>query len=174
MKLNWKNARPAPSSFDKGGPVYRVRSAELSKTANVSMRAALGAVVAEALRLAPANLHGSRARILFEWDTVYSTLTVVFTDARRNDAPDVLKVFCKGWDRQHQKESRVWEKGAQLWMMTRAEALRAWLDAIVVKVSPQFKKLVPKRGVSFGFKDKDRTRTEMLGTGRFKDPYARS
>jgi len=36
MKLNWKTARPAPSPFDKGGPVYRVRSAEFLKTANVT------------------------------------------------------------------------------------------------------------------------------------------
>jgi len=174
MKLNWKTARPAPSPFDKGGPVYRVRSAEFLKTANLSMRAALRAVVAEGLRLAPANLDGSRALVLFEWDLVYSTLTVVFTDAKRNDAPDVLKLFCQGWDREHKKESRAWEKGAQLWMMTRAEALRAWLDAIVVKVRPQFRKLFPKRAVSFGFKDKDRSRVETLGTGRFKDPYAKS
>jgi hypothetical protein len=172
MKLKWKAAKPAASPFEPDGPVYQVRSAELAKTANLSMRVALAAVVDEALRLAPANLDGTRSLVLFEWDVVYSTLTVVFTDARRNDAPDVLKLFCKGWDREHQKARNDWM--TEGWMMSRAEAVRAWLDTAVVRTKPRWKKLSPKRAIRVAFKDKDKARVQTLGDGKFKDPYART
>ena len=172
MKLKWKAARPAPSSFEPDGPVYQVRSVEFAKTANLSMRAALAAVVEETIRLAPANLDGTRSLVLFEWDVVYSTLTVVFTDARRNDAPDVLKLFCRGWDREHHKARNDWM--TEGWMMARAEAVRAWLDAIVTRMKPRWKKLSPKRAIRVAFKDKDRARLRTLGDGKFKDPYART
>ena len=57
--------------------------------------------------------------------------------------------------------------------MGRAEAVRAWLDAIVTRMKPRWKKLSPKRAIRVAFKDKDKARLRTLGEGKFKDPYAR-
>jgi hypothetical protein len=49
-------------------------------------------------RVAGDNVEGTDF-VLFEWDMLYATLTVVFTTrGRTRDARDVLKVFVEGWD----------------------------------------------------------------------------
>jgi len=166
--MKWRVETPAPSAFDPAGPAYQVRHITVGRTGNASVKAGLAAVADEALRLAPANLDRSRSLVLFEWDPVYATLTVVFTDAKRNDATDVLKLFCKGWDSQHRKEDT---DGA--WEMTRLEAVRAWLDALVVRTKARWRKRFPKRAIRLAFKDHGKQRMQTLGEGKFKDPYAR-
>ena len=76
--------------------VYTLSAASGGET---DVRAAIAEAVAQMCRIADANLAPDIQVVLFEWDPVYATLTVVFTTLGRNrDARDVQKVFVPSWE----------------------------------------------------------------------------
>jgi hypothetical protein len=100
MDLTWRKHEPRPSPFGlvAGNPTeYVVYTLSVTSRDDVDVRAAISESVAQMCRLASANITASTEIVLFEWDVVYSTLTVVYTDRERTlDARDVLKVFVEG------------------------------------------------------------------------------
>jgi hypothetical protein len=149
-KWKWILAAPAPSPFEPEGPVYQVRHIRVQKTDGPSIRAGFAEVVAETVRLAPANLDASRSTVMFEWDSVYCTLTVTFTDGQ-NDARDVLKLLCKGWDREQRKKPP--SIALDFAMERRTQDLRFLLYRLAGAAKPALKELLPKRKIRLRFKE---------------------
>lgn len=103
-RLRFTVEAPAPDPFEAvagDDREYTVHHLEIPQRADRFVRAGLAAVVTRVVRLAPANITRKRKRIMFAWDPTYSTLTVTFSDGRQ-DGPDVVKLFCRGWDREIQ------------------------------------------------------------------------
>ena len=128
MIFIWKKHEPQASPFAivAGNPTeYMVYSLSVPSADEAEVRAAITESVAQMCRLADANVTRRTEIVLFEWDRVYSTLTVVYTDRERSfDARDVLKVFLEGWEAQafdlpEDEQFEIWEE--------RAELVRTWL-----------------------------------------------
>jgi hypothetical protein len=104
MGFDWTKHEPAASPFAvvAGNPTeYVVHSLSVPGTDEAEIQAALAEAVLQMCRLAEANVSDRTDMVLFEFDSVYSTLTVVYTNRGRDfDARDVLKVFCEGWRRE--------------------------------------------------------------------------
>ena len=102
MDLTWKKHEPQASPFAivAGNPTeYVVYSLSVTSADDEEVRAAIDESVAQMCRLAAANVTQRTEMVLFEWDSVYSTLTVVYTDRERSfDAGEVLKVFVEAWE----------------------------------------------------------------------------
>ena len=148
--MKWTAAAPSASPFEPDGSVYQVRHISLQKTDGPSIRAALDEVMTEALRLAPANLDASKSDVMFEWDPVYATLTVTFTDGQ-NDARDVLKLFFKTWDREQRKAPLGWE--SDVLMSDRRNRVLFLLETRARQVKPELKKLFPNRRIRLRFRE---------------------
>jgi hypothetical protein len=145
----WTIAAPARSPFDPDGPAYQIRHLRVKETDGASIRAGLTEAMAEAVRLAPANLDASKSLVLFVWDPVYCRLTVTFTDGE-NDARDVLKVSFEGWDRKRQKAPL--DEAAVYAMEDGLQRVRYLLYTIAKKAKPRLAKLLPKRKIRVRFK----------------------
>jgi hypothetical protein len=89
------------------------------------VQAAIAESVAQMCRIAEDNITPGIEVVLFEWDAVYSTLTVVFTTLGRNrDAREVLKVFIPAWnadtaDLSEDDQLEIWDE--------RKDLVRAWV-----------------------------------------------
>jgi hypothetical protein len=128
MDLTWKKHEPKASPFAivAGNPTeYVVYSLSVPSADEEDVRAAIDESVAQMCRLAHANVTPRTEIVLFEWDSVYSTLTVVYTDRERSfDAGEVLKVFVAGW----RAESAEMSEDEQLEIWEQREGLvRTWL-----------------------------------------------
>ena len=78
---------------------YVVYTLSAASGEEADVHAAIAESVAEMCRIAERNITPGIEVVLFEWDAVYSTLTVVFTTLGRNrDAREVLKVFVPAWN----------------------------------------------------------------------------
>jgi hypothetical protein len=126
-KFVWEKHAPQASPFAivAGNPSeYVVYTLSVPGVEEAQIQAAVAESVAQMCRLAPANA-GRAEIVLFEWDSVYSTLTVVYTDrARTFDAREVLKVFVPDWDAEtrelgEDESLAVWEE--------REGLIRTWL-----------------------------------------------
>ena len=128
MDLNWKKHEPQASPFAivAGNPTeYVVYSLSVPSADEAEVRAAIEESVAQMCRLAEANVTQRTEIVLFEWDSVYSTLTVVYTDRERSfDAGEVLKVFAEGWEADTAELSE--DEQLETWDQ-RAELVRTWL-----------------------------------------------
>ena len=89
------------------------------------VQAAFAESVAHMCRIADGNIAPDIQVVLFEWDAVYSTLTVVFTTpGRTRDAREVLKVFVPAWradtaDLSEDDQLEIWDQ--------REDLVRAWV-----------------------------------------------
>jgi hypothetical protein len=78
---------------------YVVYTLSAASGADADVQAAIAESVAQMCRIAQGNIAPDIQVVLFEWDAVSSTLTVVFTTLGRNrDAREVLKVFVPAWE----------------------------------------------------------------------------
>jgi hypothetical protein len=102
MTFTWKKHEPqaSPMAIVAGNPTeYAVYSLSVKSVDEAEIRAAMSEAVAQMCRLADVNITQRTEIVLFEWDSVYSSLTVVYTDRERKfDAREVLKVFVEGWE----------------------------------------------------------------------------
>lgn len=100
----WKKHEPQASPFAlvAGNPTeYVVHTLSVPSADDADVQAAIGEAVAQMCRLADANVTKRTEVVLFEWDSVGSVLTVVYTDRERSfDAREVLKVLVEGWEAQ--------------------------------------------------------------------------
>ena len=128
MGFEWTKHEPAASPFAivAGNPMeYVVYTLSVPSVDETEIQAAMVESVAQMCRLAEANVTARTEIVLFEWDAVSSTLTVVYTDRERSfDAREVLKVFAEGWeaasfDLGEDEQLQIWEE--------RDGLVRAWL-----------------------------------------------
>ncbi len=79
---------------------YRVHSLPIPSSDDERVHASFVDMFERVISHGLGQLGEGRNVILFIWDVVYSTLTVVATDRKRSsDGPDVFKLFCTGWDK---------------------------------------------------------------------------
>jgi hypothetical protein len=128
MDLTWKKLEPQASPFGivAGNTTeYVVYTLSVASGDDADVQAAVCESVAQMCRLAEASVTARTELVLFEWDAVASTLTVVFTDRERSfDAREVLKVLAEGWeaasfDLEEDEQLEIWEE--------RDGLVRAWL-----------------------------------------------
>src|SRR5438309_1090807 len=104
MSLVWQSSKPAPDPFEAvagGRTEYQVHLAECAAVDPDDIKAAIVEVVKKALGFFEANTGECSKRLVFLWDGVYATLTVVFTDdSMMNDARHVTKCYFKELDQQ--------------------------------------------------------------------------
>ena len=128
MDLTWKKHEPQASPFAivAGNPTeYVVYSLSVTSADDEEVRAAIDESVAQMCRLAAANVTQRTEMVLFEWDSVYSTLTVVYTDRERSfDAGEVLKVFVEAWEADTHELSE--DEKLEIWE-ERDGLVRTWL-----------------------------------------------
>jgi hypothetical protein len=104
---------------------YVVYTLSAASGEEADVQAAIGESVAQMCRIAEGNITPGIEVVLFEWDAVYSTLTVVFTTLGRNrDAREVLKVFVPAWradtaELSEDDQLEIWEE--------REDLMRAWV-----------------------------------------------
>jgi hypothetical protein len=78
---------------------YVVYTLSAASGADADVQAAIVESVAQMCRIAGGNAKAGIQVVLFEWDAVCATLTVVFTTlGRTRDAQEVLKVFVPAWE----------------------------------------------------------------------------
>ncbi len=97
MRLVWKSSKPAPDPFEAlagDQTEYQVHFAQCAAVDAADIEAAIVEVVQKALGFAEANRGERCKRLLFLWDVVYATLTVVYTDdSMKYDARHVTKCY---------------------------------------------------------------------------------
>lgn len=116
----------SPFAVVAGNPTeYVVYSLSVASADDEDVRAAIDESVAQMCRLAEANVTQRTEIVLFEWDSVSSTLTVVYTDRERSfDAGEVLKVFVDGWEADTDQLSE--DERLEIWEQ-RDGLVRTWL-----------------------------------------------
>jgi hypothetical protein len=126
--LTWKKHEPAASPFAivAGNPTeYVVHTLSVPSADEADVQAAMTEAVAQMCRLADASITERTEIVLFEWDSVSSVLTVVYTNRERDfDAREVLKVLCEGWEAQ--TFDLAAEEQLEIWGQ-RDELVRTWL-----------------------------------------------
>ncbi len=104
MSLVWKPSKPAPDPFEAVAgdqTEYQVHSAESAALDLPGIEAAIIEVVKKALGLSGSNSGKRCKRVLFLWDVVYATLTVVYTDdSMMYDARHVTKCYFAELDKE--------------------------------------------------------------------------
>lgn len=104
MPLVWQTSKPAPDPFEAtvgDRTTYQVHFAESEALDLPELEAAIGEVTKKALDFAEANKGERSKRILFLWDVVYATLTVVYTDdSMMHDARNVTKCYFAELDKE--------------------------------------------------------------------------
>lgn len=97
VTLDWQTSEPRPNSFEAvAGDLtqYRVHYAESHARELPAVGRAVSGVVAKALGFASAYSGDRGKRLVFLWDVVYATLTVVYTDnSMMHDAHNVTKCY---------------------------------------------------------------------------------
>jgi len=97
MSLVWKSSKPAPDPFEAvvgDRTEYQVHFAESTAADTADVEAAILDVVKKAFGFSEANKGERGKRIVFLWDVVYATLTVVYTDeSMMHDARHVTKCY---------------------------------------------------------------------------------
>jgi hypothetical protein len=97
MRLVWKSSKPAPDRFEAlagAQTEYQVHFAQSAAVDPADIEAAIAEVVKKALGFSEANRGERSKRLLFLWDVVYATLTVVYTDdSMMYDARHVTKCY---------------------------------------------------------------------------------
>mgnify|MGYP006197211531 CR=1 FL=1 len=128
MGFEWTKHEPAasPLAIVAGNPTeYVVYTLSVPSVDETEVQAAMAESVAQMCRLAEANVTERTEMVLFQFDSVYSTLTVVYTDRERSfDAREVLKVFCEGWQRETFDLSE--DEQLEIWA-ERDELAKTWL-----------------------------------------------
>jgi hypothetical protein len=104
---------------------YVVYTLSASSGEDADVQAAIAESAAQVCRIAERNIAPDIQVILFEWDAVCATLTVVFTTpGRTRDAREVLKVFVPAWeadsaDLSEDDQLEMWDE--------RTGLVRAWV-----------------------------------------------
>jgi len=97
MSLVWKPSKPAPDPFEAAAgdrTEYQVHFAQSAAVDPPGIESAIVEVVKKALGFCEANTGERSKRLLFLWDVVYATLTVVYTDdSMMYDARHVTKCY---------------------------------------------------------------------------------
>lgn len=104
MSLVWQSSKPASDPFEAVAgdrTTYQVHFAKSVAVDPVAIEASIGEVVRKAFGFSEANKGERSKRILFLWDVVYATLTVVYTDdSMLYDACHVTKCFFAELDKE--------------------------------------------------------------------------
>ena len=97
MSLVWKLSKPAPDPLEAlagDRTEYQVNFVESAAVDPAGIQATIVDVVKKALGFSKANSGERSKRLLFLWDVVYATLTVVYTDdSMMHDARHVTKCY---------------------------------------------------------------------------------
>jgi hypothetical protein len=104
MSLVWQSTEPAPDPFEAvvGDLIkYQVQFAQSAAVDLDDVEAAIVEVVKKALGFSEATTGERSQRLLFLWDVVYATLTVVYTDdSMMYDARHVTKCYFAELDKE--------------------------------------------------------------------------
>ena len=104
MPLVWQSSAPAPDPFEAvAGDLteYQVHLAQSAAVDLAEVEGAIVEVVKKALGFSETNAGERTKRLLFLWDVVYATLTVVYTDdAMMYEARHVTKCYFAELDKE--------------------------------------------------------------------------
>jgi hypothetical protein len=104
MALVWEASQTAPDPFEAVAgdrTLYRVHFATCAAVDPTGIESAVIEIVRKALGFAEANKGQRSKRLLFLWDVVYATMTVVFTDdSMMYDAGNVTKCYFAELDKE--------------------------------------------------------------------------
>ena len=116
MNLNWKEST-SPNPFESAAGYkteFVVYLAEYLERDDVKIRLAIESVIDKAVSLLDENIVNESMYLLFEWDSVYSMLTVVVTDeAKETDSVNVVKCSFPALDEEMNSldaSDEIWEK----------------------------------------------------------------
>ena len=151
--MGWEKHEPAPSPFGlvAGNPTeYVVHTLKVEGDDDETVRTAVTEAVAQMCRVAGDNLEGTDF-VLFEWDVLYGTLTVVFTTrGRTRDARDVLKVLAEGWD--SRRLAHLPEEEVERIDAARARRVRNWIrEALKLPAAQDTLGFLAKHGIAPAF-----------------------
>jgi len=92
MNLNWIQKEGANERLTGDTAEYIVHCAEFDGTSDEQVESAVHACIDKMSTLLDKNVHDDSMFLLFEWDVVYSILTIAVTDsAKQKDSSDVVK-----------------------------------------------------------------------------------
>lgn len=128
MNLNWTvQKRRDPFAVAVGDTTeFVIHFAEFDGDSDEQVEAAINACIDRASALLDKNVHDNSMFLLFEWDPVYSILTIVVTDSsKERDSTDVVKCSFPAIDTkmQHFKPSDEWERKTNDY----AEDIQFWI-----------------------------------------------
>lgn len=96
MKLNWEK--------QKSGNINTIHHAECSDSSDTLIGSAIEQCVNKTMDFLPSNVIDDSRYLMFEWDTLNSTLSIAVTDqSKENDSPDVVKCVMSGLALEMQK-----------------------------------------------------------------------
>ncbi|MFV8783033.1 hypothetical protein ACNKU7_11465 [Microbulbifer sp. SA54] len=94
MNLTWtENKTLSQPAGDTGQrSEYVIHSSTIEKTSDDGVQRAIDACIDKACTLLPRNIRDDSRYLLFGWDAVNSTLTIVVTDdSKEKDSPDIVQ-----------------------------------------------------------------------------------
>lgn len=145
-EIQWETCEPARSPFAivakrlngeediEELPEYQVFLGDFAGSKSSHIRKAVSEVVNKVVSFLPDNRSPTSNKLLFYWDPVYSTMTVVVTDDHLvGDSRNVVKCVFSGLDSFTNKVSEVNGKMWEIWTWFYSRKIRSWVKKELVR-----------------------------------------
>ena len=131
IKLDWVENEPTLNPFEAAVGInieHVVHLAFFKELGETELKSAIIDCIDKAVELLPQNIGDDSRYFLFEWDLVYSTLTVVVTDdSKENDSRHVVKCIMSTLDEKMSElastSERTWEAKTKEF----SELVKGWI-----------------------------------------------
>ncbi len=160
MSLTWKESK-AVNPFEAAvGDVaeYIVHLSEFEEVDDSLVKSIVEECIEKSIAYFPVNIKDESLFFLCEWDCVYSMLTLVVTDDKKeNDSPIVVKCCFTGLDAKFQKISQSSEDEWENTVNSYSQKVRDWIKDYLTTCSS-----FTSYSLVAAFHSEDRSASELL------------
>lgn len=139
MNLDWKENKAAnPFETLLGEDTeYTVHFADCEEVLDEKVQSAINAGIEKSVGLLELNLRDDSMYLLFEWDVVYSTLTIVVTDeSKEKDSGHVIKCSFPELDREMNTVSEDTDNAWESRVNAHAKQVEFWIRDYLTTCTP--------------------------------------
>ena len=131
IKLDWIESKPALNPFEAAAgskTEHVVYLAHFKELGEAELKSAFISCIEKAIELLPKNIGDDSRYLLFEWDVVYSALTVVVTDdTKQNDSRYITKCIMSTLDEKMKELATTSENSWESKTEEFSELVRDWI-----------------------------------------------
>ena len=131
IKLDWTESQPTPSLLEAavGSKIEHViHLAYFKELGEDKLKLAVINCIDKAIELLPQNIGDDSRYLLFEWDVVHSTLTIVMTDdSKEKDSRHITKCIMSALDEKMNELASTSEKAWENKREELSESVKYWI-----------------------------------------------